>query len=87
MTRKWGTKRSVLEPTPDPQQQATDSAKAAALLLVIIPAELAAGVSSEPRLTGQLNAVRSLTRDSYEGYQARCAGIREQVQRIKLKCQ
>lgn len=86
MTRKWGTKRSVLEPTPDPQQQASDSAMAAALQLVIIPGELAAGVSNEPRLTAQLNAVRSLSRDDYAGYEARLATMLQQVQRIKLKC-
>lgn len=86
MTYQWGTKRSALERVPGPQDRAIEAAKAAALQLVIIPAELAAGVSSVPRMVELLESLRSLTRDDYAGWRLRVASMREQVQRIKTKC-
>lgn len=86
MTYQWGTKRSALEQVPGPQERAIEAARAAVLQLVIIPAELAAGVSSKPRMAEQLKALRDLTRDDYAGFQERCTQVRVQVQRIKTKC-
>lgn len=82
----WGSPRSQLERARSPEEAAQAANKAALLELVIIPAELAAGVSDGARVTAQLQELRDLTRDAHAEHQARCMRIRDQVRRIQTKC-